>query len=180
MWGPIAYGPGPFTRREFKGPNRRGLWPKPNNVKHRMALRYRRGPLSPRQTQKSHRREGQKRYRTKFERKSKISGKAALTVTQCSAPDRAAFFDFYNHPQRLWVWADGTSISLGKFDPTRGRRTANIGQYKRESKWPRKGAGKNGQKPEPPSPPLGERLQGWRKLIHVWTPRKTHRLVIKA
>ena len=51
MWGPIVYGPGPFTRRESKGPSRRGLWPKPNNVKHKIALRYRRGPLSPRQTQ---------------------------------------------------------------------------------------------------------------------------------
>ena len=64
----------------------------------------------------------------------KYPGKAALTAIQYSAPDRAAFFGFYNHPQRLWVWADGTSISLGKFDPTRGRRTGNTGQYKRENK----------------------------------------------
>ena len=32
MWGPIVYGPGPFTRRESKGPSRRELWPKTNNV----------------------------------------------------------------------------------------------------------------------------------------------------
>ena len=30
------------------------------------------------------------------------------------APDRAMLFNFYNHPQPLWVWADGTSISPGK------------------------------------------------------------------
>ena len=40
-------------------------------------------------------------------------GKAALTAIQYSAPDRAIPCNFYNHPQPLWVWADGTSISLG-------------------------------------------------------------------
>ena len=44
---------------------------------------------------------------------TKDKGKAAITAIQYSAPDRAVFFGFYNHPQRLWVWADGTSISLG-------------------------------------------------------------------
>ena len=41
-------------------------------------------------------------------------GKAALTAIQYSALGRAIPFSFYNHPQPLWVWADGTSISLGK------------------------------------------------------------------
>ena len=74
--------------------------------------------------------EGQKRYRNSLGKKSKISmsiekgtldiittkdkGKAALTAIQYSVPDRAILFSFYNHPQPLWVWADGTSISSGK------------------------------------------------------------------
>ena len=40
-------------------------------------------------------------------------GKAAITAIKYSAPDRAMLFSFYNHPQPLWVWADGTSISPG-------------------------------------------------------------------
>ena len=58
---------------------------------------------------------------------TKDKGKAALTAIQYSAPDKAISFSFYNHPQSLWVWVDGTSISLGKVDPTRGRRTTNVG-----------------------------------------------------
>ena len=42
---------------------------------------------------------------------TKDKGKA---VIEYSAPDRAMLFNFYNHPQPLWVWADGTSISPGK------------------------------------------------------------------
>ena len=45
---------------------------------------------------------------------TKDKGKAALTAIQYFAPDRAK-------SQLLWVWADGTSISLEKSDPTRGR-----------------------------------------------------------
>ena len=41
-------------------------------------------------------------------------GKAAITAIEYSAPDRAMLFSFYNHPQPLWVWADGTSIRPGK------------------------------------------------------------------
>ena len=40
-------------------------------------------------------------------------GKAAITAIKYSRPDRAMLFSFYNHPQLLWVWADGTSISPG-------------------------------------------------------------------
>ena len=69
----VIYGPGLFTRGESEGPNRGGLRPKPDNIKHRMALGYSRGKFSPRQNPKSHRTEGQKRYRAKLERKSKIS-----------------------------------------------------------------------------------------------------------
>ena len=58
---------------------------------------------------------------------TKDKGKVAITAIQHSAPDRTMPFSFYNHPQPLWVWADGTSISLGKVDPTRGRRIKNTG-----------------------------------------------------
>ena len=45
---------------------------------------------------------------------TKDKGKAAITAIEYSAPDRTILFSFYNHPQPLWVWADGTSIGLGK------------------------------------------------------------------
>ena len=45
---------------------------------------------------------------------TKDKGKAAITAIQYSAPDRIILFSFYNHPQPLWVWADGTNISPGK------------------------------------------------------------------
>ena len=44
---------------------------------------------------------------------TKDKGKAAITAIKYSAPNRAILFSFYNHPQPLWVWADGTSISPG-------------------------------------------------------------------
>ena len=47
---------------------------------------------------------------------TKDKGKAAITAIKYSAPNRAMLFSFYNHPQPLWVWADGTSISLGKLN----------------------------------------------------------------
>ena len=91
---------------------------------------------------------------------TKDKGKDALIAIQYSAPDRAILFSFYNHPQPLYVWVDGTSIRLGNVDPTRGRWIKDTGQYKKKSKDPKEVAGKNGQKPEPPSPPPGERLLG--------------------
>ena len=45
---------------------------------------------------------------------TKDKGKAAIIAIEYSAPNRAMLFSFYNHPQPLWVWADGTSISHGK------------------------------------------------------------------
>ena len=45
---------------------------------------------------------------------TKDKGKAVITAIEYSVPDRAILFSFYNHPQPLWVWADGTSISPGK------------------------------------------------------------------
>ena len=60
---------------------------------------------------------------------TKDKGKAAITAIKYSAPDRAILFSFYNHPQPLWVWADGTSISLEKLNlhvDVGGRVNANI------------------------------------------------------
>ena len=68
-------------------------------------------------------------------------GKAAVIAIKYSAPDRAMLFSFYNHPQPLWVWADGTSISPGTLNlhVDVGRRVkANI---KRKEKQFRKGRG---------------------------------------
>ena len=45
---------------------------------------------------------------------TKDKGKAAITAIEYSAPNRAMLFSFYNLPQPLWVWVDGTSISPGK------------------------------------------------------------------
>ena len=47
---------------------------------------------------------------------TKDKGKAAITASKYSAPDRAMFFSFYNHPQPLWVWADRTSINPRKLN----------------------------------------------------------------
>ena len=58
---------------------------------------------------------------------TKDKGKAAITAIQHFASDRTMLFSFYNHLQPLWVWTDGTSISLGKVDPTCGRRIRNTG-----------------------------------------------------
>ena len=89
---------------------------------------------------------------------TKDKEKVVITAIKYSAPDRAMLFSFYNHPQPLWVWADGTSISPGKLNlhmDARGRVKANI---KGEVSYPEKGAGKKGQEPEPPRPCRGERL----------------------
>src|SRR6266568_2358308 len=92
------YGPGPSTWGKSEGPSRGGLWPKLDQI----AYGHRRGRLSPRQTQSSPLKGGQKRYRTETRTKDlKYPRKAALTAIQYSEPDRAAVFDFYNHPQRL-------------------------------------------------------------------------------
>ena len=42
---------------------------------------------------------------------TKDKGKAAITAIKYFAPDRVMLFSFYIHPQPLWVWVDGTSIS---------------------------------------------------------------------
>ena len=104
---------------------------------------------------------------------TKDKGKATLTAIQYSAPDRAILFSFYNHsPTTLGMgWWD--KYQPWKVEPTRGRWIRDTGQYKRKSKQSREGAGKNGQKPEPPRPPPGERLLRRTWFNYVWTPWKT-------
>ena len=73
---------------------------------------------------------------------TKDKWKAAITAIKYSALDKAILFSFYNHPQPLWVWADGTSISPGKLNlhvDVRGRVKANI---KREVSNPEERLGK--------------------------------------
>ena len=47
---------------------------------------------------------------------TKDKGKAVITAIEYSASDWTMLFSFYNHPQPLWVWADGTSINPGKLN----------------------------------------------------------------
>ena len=75
---------------------------------------------------------------------TKDKGNTAITAIKYSAPHKAMFFSFYNYPQPLWVWADGTSISSGKLNlhvNVGGKVKANI---KREVSNPEKEAGKKG------------------------------------
>ena len=77
---------------------------------------------------------------------TKDKGKAVITAIKYSAPDRAMFFSFYNHPQPLWVWADGTSISpekLNLYVDVGERLKASI---KGEASKPKKEAGKKAKK----------------------------------
>ena len=63
-------------------------------------------------------------------------------ANEYSAPDRAILFNFYNHPQPLWVWADGISISPRKLNlhmDVEGTVKANI---KREVSNPERRLGK--------------------------------------
>ena len=47
---------------------------------------------------------------------TKDKRKAVITTIKYYALDRVILFSFYNHPQPLWVWADGTSINPGKLN----------------------------------------------------------------
>ena len=73
---------------------------------------------------------------------TKNKGKTAITAIKYSALDKAMLFSFYNHPQPLRVWADGTSISPRKLNlhvDVGGRVKASI---KKEVNNPEKGLGK--------------------------------------
>ena len=82
---------------------------------------------------------------------TKDKEKTAITAIKYSAPDRAMLFNFYNHPQPLWVWADRTSISPRKLNlhvDVGGRVKASI---KREVSIPKKGLGKKAKNQSLPS-----------------------------
>ena len=104
-----------------------------------MVLGHSRGRVSPRHVRGLTKRKGKNGIGATWKKSKNISvnregyagkckrpGKAALTAIQYSVPDRTILPSFYNHPQPLWIWADGTSISPEKVDPTRGRRIRNI------------------------------------------------------
>ena len=60
---------------------------------------------------------------------TKNKGKIAITAIKYSVTDRAMLFNFYNHPQPFWVWADKTSISSIKLNldvDVQGRGKASI------------------------------------------------------
>ena len=88
---------------------------------------------------------------------TKDKGKAVITAIKYSAPDRAILFSFYNHPQPLWVWADGTSISPGKLNlhVDVGRRLK--ASIKGEGSNPERGD--QAQELEPPKPCRRKSLQ---------------------
>ena len=70
---------------------------------------------------------------------TKDKGKAAIIAIEYSTPDRTMLFTFYNHPQQLLVWADGTSISPRKSNlhvDVRWWVQANIkGEASNPEKW---------------------------------------------
>ena len=111
---------------------------------------------------------------------TKNKGKAAISVIKYSAPDRAMLFNFYNHPQPLWVWADGTSISSGKLNlhvDGGGRVKVNI---KREVSNPKKGAGKKGPRIRA-SQAVPRRKTSRANMVYFCMSTMTnHRLVTKA
>ena len=82
---------------------------------------------------------------------TKDKGKAAITAIKYSALDKAVLFSFYNHPQPLWVWADGTSISPRKLNlhvDVGGTVKANIKREVSNSK--KRGLGKKAKNQSPP------------------------------
>ena len=91
-----------FARGESEGPSRGELWPKLDNIEHKTVLGYSRGHFSPRQIQNP---TGKKKGKTgiglNLKENLKYPGTTALIAIQCSAPDRAVFFNCYNHSQPL-------------------------------------------------------------------------------
>ena len=96
---------------------------------------------------------------------TKDKGKVAITAIKYSAPDRAMFFSFYNHPQPLWVWADRTSISPRKLNlhvDVGGRVKASI---KREVSNPERGLGKRPRTRA--SQAVSRRKTSWANMVHL-------------
>uniref|UniRef100_A0A7N2QXT8 Uncharacterized protein n=1 Tax=Quercus lobata TaxID=97700 RepID=A0A7N2QXT8_QUELO len=96
---------------------------------------------------------------------TKNKGKATITAIKYSAPDRAILFSFYNCPQPLWVWADGTSIISTKLNLhvyVREREKASIkggrsSPERRLGRGPRTGA----------TQAMPRRKSSWISLVHL-------------
>ena len=73
---------------------------------------------------------------------TKDKGKTVITTIKYYALDKAMFFSFYNHPQPLWIWADGTSISFEKLNLHVDVGEKVKADIKREVSNPKKEAGK--------------------------------------
>ena len=123
LWGPIMDGPGPFADEGSKGLSQKKSWPELKNVIAQLAQRSSRGPCHPRLAQE----QGQRGKWTSSKGNLKYLRKASFATfpMHISAPSRALSFDFINNSQRLRSGTDGTSISLGNVDHTRGRRKLN-------------------------------------------------------
>ena len=110
---------------------------------------------------------------------TKDKEKAAITAIKYSASDRAILFIFYNHPQPLWVWADGISISPGKLNlhvDVGGGVKANI---KGEVSNPKKGLGKRPRISASQTTP--RRKTSRANIVHLCMSTMTnHRPVTKA
>ena len=95
---------------------------------------------------------------------TKDKGRATITVIKYSAPDKVMLFSFYNHPQPLWVWADGTSISPGKLNlhvDVGGRLKSSI---KGEGSKPKRGWEKRPRTRASQSVPRRKTL--WASTVH--------------
>ena len=96
---------------------------------------------------------------------TKNKGKTVITAIKYSEPDRVMPFSFYNHPQPLWVWADGTSTSPIKLNlhvNVGGKEKASIkgGRSSPERKLglgPRTGA----------TQAVSRRKSSWISLVHL-------------
>ena len=110
---------------------------------------------------------------------TKDKGKVAITAIKYSALDRIMLFRFYNHPQPLWVWADGTSISPKTLNlhvdvggRVRGRVKSSI---KRKKKQFRERGGKSSPRPWSPKKEGIQKRENKNKNIkfHGQDPRTT-------
>ena len=98
---------------------------------------------------------------------TKNKGKAVITAIKYSVPDRVMIFSFYNHPQPLWVWADGTStnpIKLNLHVDVGGREKASI---KGGRSSPEKGLGQGPTTGATQAVP--RRKSSWTSTIHLCT-----------
>lgn len=135
-----ALGPGPNPRKAHPLAMRRTL------LGHKCSWGLKGATQSRWQHSRTSRRIGKvlKRQRTRK--------RLSLLQLKYYAPDRAMLFSFYNHPQPLWIWADGKSISPKKMNlhvDVHGREKTSI-----------KGGGDKVQRPEPGRPCQGESLLG--------------------